>query len=725
LLTQTIYRICFYLLFLWSISASLVYTLESKNLLAYSWRYLPYIFACFIIYPLIWFRPHLKNLKFNLNPNVIIVLLLVIFSYMVSNFYWYDYPLRDLFSSTHYMKGALELNRFNLYNPLTADSYLPTMQIALAVMDKVTPFNILTIVWIMPIFNILLFVMIAYLMGSVFSTVEKNKPFFIFGLASLSFPIYYSPTLLAFFAATVFLHKLKCFLEKDVSKKSLILKYILLSTFILVSVFAAKFLFYNKSYWVFALGITGFVSIFERKYTPLFLLCLISNSFHRIAPLFLGLSLVILFISKKFYELDKSKLPSKTTLAFLLGNLVLIGLPPVLAVLEKEFNLSIKTDYFWEVINSVVEVFFGYRLNPHDVLSSGGGFLESFIEWIRSFPPSAYILLMGVISQKLIKRDFTKRDIFLLSSFVLFAFIMNSGLPFAYRGSVYSLILFIILSFNFFYYLDDNLKKCLFFLLLASTLTLCIFLVSPLTGEHSIYLKNNPSFFVIHLLLIAGLYTVTRKFKKHSWLILVFAIFYMERQILVTFFYKYSYGMPPQKSKVITHYTQNDLALARNVLQRKYQYIFSDPITMSIVKSTTGQNGSYSYQNINGLEPDRKLMVKEALLKIIKCDEKSFANILKQIIDYSFSAEAMYFSRKKYSTSGTGVTNNIIDNTLVVISESTLNWINCPECSGYFPKNAGLTISSDCFESVLINNQKYYLKEITLPQKMRSQAQDR
>ena len=199
----------------------------------------------------------------------------------------------------------------------------------------------------------------------------------------------------------------------------------------------------------------------------------------------------------------------------------------------------------------------------------------------------------------------------------------------------------------------------------------------------------------------------------------------MERQILITFFYKYSYGIPPKTNNVIAHYTQNDLDLAKNILQRKYQYIFSDPITMSIVKSTTGQNGSYSYQNINGLEPDRKLMVKEALLNIIKCDENSFANILKQIIDYSFSGEASIFSRKIYSTSGTGVSNNIIDNTLVVISESTLNWINYPECSGYFPKNTGHNLSSDLAESVVINNQKYYLKEITLPQKMRSQAQGR
>jgi hypothetical protein len=725
LLTQTIYRICFYLLFLWSFSASLIYTLESKNLLASSWNFLPYIFACLICYPFVWLRPHSKNLKLSLNSNVAIVSLLVIFSYIVSNFYWFDYPLRDLFSSIHYMKGALELNRFNLYNPFTADSYLPTMQIALAIMDKVTPFNILTLVWIMPIFNILLFVMIAYLLGSVFCIVEKNKSFFIFGLASLSFPIYYSPTLLAFFAATVFLYKLKYFIDKDISKKSLILKYILLSTFILVSVFAAKFLFHNKTYWFFALSITGLISIFERKYTPLFLLCLISNSFHRIAPLFLGLSLVILFISKQVNEFDKSKLPLRTSLAFLLGNLVLIGLPPVLAIIEKKFNLSIKTDYFWGVINSVVEVFYGYRLNPHDVLSSGGGFLESFIEWIRSFPPSAYVLLTGVNLLKLIKRDFTKRDIFLLSSFVLFAFIMNSALPFAYRGSIYSLILFVILSFRFFYYLDDNLKKWLFFLLLASNLTLYILLVSPLTGEHSIYLKNNPSFLVIHLLFITALYSVTRKLKQRSWLILVFAIFYMERQVLSTFFYKYSYGIPPHSNKVITHYTQNDLALAEKVLQRKYQYIFSDPITMSIAKSTTGQNGSYSYQNINGLESDRKLMVKEALLNIIKCDESSFASVLKQIIDYSFSGEAMYFSRKKYSTSGSGFSNNIIENTLVVISESTLNWINCPECSGYFPKKADLNISSDCFKTVTINNQKYYLKEINLPQKMRSQAQDK
>ena len=306
MLTQTIYKICFYLLFLWSISASLIYTLESKKspriLLEFSTLYI-----CLLNFlPSRVVSPSLKkNLNLSLNANVVIVFLLVIFSYMISNFYWYDYPLRDLFSSTHYMKGALELNRFNLYNPLTADSYLPTMQIALAVMDKVTPFNILTLVWMMPIFSILLFVMITYLLGSVFSTVEKNKPFFIFGLASLSFPIYYSPTLLAFFAATVFLHKLKYFIEKDISKKSLILKYILLSTFILVSVFAAKFLFYNKIYWVFALGITGLISIFERNIPPLFLLCLISNSFHRIAPLFLGLSLVILFISRKLMNSTK------------------------------------------------------------------------------------------------------------------------------------------------------------------------------------------------------------------------------------------------------------------------------------------------------------------------------------------------------------------------------------------------------------------------------------
>lgn len=78
-------------------------------------------------------------------------LVLVLYSFYYLKFT--QFPLRDIFQETHFMKGAVELARFHILNPYTADSYIPMLQVQLGMLHGWYGFDLLISQWLLPPLN--------------------------------------------------------------------------------------------------------------------------------------------------------------------------------------------------------------------------------------------------------------------------------------------------------------------------------------------------------------------------------------------------------------------------------------------------------------------------------------------------------------------------------------------------------------------------------------------
>lgn len=645
-------------------------------------------------------------------------------------FYFSSYPFIDIFQEIHFLKGALELDKFSVLNIYTADSYIPILQVKLAILRRLFAFDLLKSQWIIPYFSLFFNGMIVH---TFFSELVSDKflrkvstavvfillPTVMFSNTNGNFVFLLSILLLSF------LFRFRDEFEEKIIK----LSFFSFSVLIVFFLFKLIRLNYGQTLILTLISLTGsFIVAKKNTLIQLFMMFVLSISIalpaHRGSLLYFPTILFIFYtltLIRRFYG-DKVELRSilSSRVFFSLGlflgvsgGLVALGLlheiyaaPDVMNVVKvnllklSEFLLNKKFDF-----KATQEV--------------GNDFLNSIIELIRAFPIIFHLILLfsvlAFLSRKinLLKMDKENFSNF-ISTYILFLIIyfvfLFIPMPFLYRGQVYIIFIAILgINASLFYQLKEinfNLNfvikilcVALMGLLLIESYFLRAFRFEGVVNQYLV--RAFPVIATLYLIsfILLAFILVAKKKVNHKKLILSFflSLILIGRVVIVVKFFERSYGQNFVNGKIISHYSQSDLDIAKviNQLPGDEYILFSDPITSSNVKAFTGYNSLFTYANLMDMNKKTLLYWRKNIQILLDKDNKVENNFLSGLMvkfEGRFPESEYYFNKKGFKLSK----DNILKSLLVIVNAKTVLWSTCTKkiCPyNYFPLGKKLELS--------------------------------
>ena len=624
---------------------SLLYTeLNNRNYLSQSF---------FLLYPLINILSFLgfyrlreiieinDNLKTYLKTFVIITPVIFL-SYYFSYIHFTQFPLRDIYVETLFMKGALELSKYYVLNPETGNTYFALLQVHEGVLNHFYKFDLINAQWIMPIylsfFHYLCFlcfyssfiedrftrnVAIGLTFISVSSIFSNSNNEYLLLLCSILFSVLVSKNkeqknigviileLLAFGIIAILFYKNR----QIPSYSQTILPFLMSSFFILLLIGYFK----NVKLLSF-----GFVV----------LLLMIAPPFHRASVLYLPIVLfmyAIYFISFQWHKTNG--VPVKKALLRKILLYTLFCLPAGILI---GFLIS----RFWPS-GDVSGLFYYIYIS----LGGDGAYTQSSIkgvlaEWLRTIAPVMHLifLLLGIITFTIFVRkkgensDYLFNEanisllIFSILSSVIFIIVIFSPVP-----SVYRILFFPALLISAAIALLFKLYKEIFLMKSKNVLSAIILsgfiLIYNIIARYIYWLpwengriKNHyisllfpiPEVLTSIILICTYILIVIQLLKwKKSWayiyiLSVLISAVALDRFMLTSKLFENNYPYTEPAPKVISHYSLVEFNAAKtldriisNSTDPDGLLMVSDPYTLGIFRAVTGLNHVFTFANLD------------------------------------------------------------------------------------------------------------------------------
>ena len=658
-----------------------------------------------------------------LGTATLIPLMLLMYAFYYLKFA--QYPLRDIFQETHFMKGAMELARFHILNPFTADSYIPLLQVHLGLLHDWYGYDLLRSQWLLPI----LCGIVRYAsLHCFFSAVTQSKLVHLMagGLAIITLQNLFSPTngdML--FSVCLVLMAVLIRIEKGWSSTRstwLFLGALMLFSIVLYKVSTVQTI---GNYWVI---LAAGISIYSRKVSGAsavtaqsILLCATGVVLHpAVALLYLFCSLGIVGIHRMILS-GWSQWRDANRGAFL------VLLTALTALIGGFFALLLRQVFQREksppVLHGVAEWILGKEITGAE------GLRNTIIEWIRLAPP-AFLLLFSLLIVFQGIAVWRRSRLHAGDALSLSARICSWASPsliFAWTGSLAGLAL----SFSGLPYVH----RALYFPLVLGCLLIAFLLAREITrymeeGERVVLLKygivligylivggrygykvtelglhsNIPSmralspFFglaTLGTIILLGTATLVRTPWRVT--VLTLSVLFLgvasDKFAMKSYGYRYSYGDDGWAvSRPISHYSLEELELAARIRDLPVNTILlSDPYTLSIVQAQTGLNGLYTFSNLGVMREEYRHSLREILRSIKDCIEINQAGASDEIVGSTMQfilqypgamPEAKYVFQKKL---GRDLNVREVMDSLVIIlnTERTFQWMDGKE--RYFP----------------------------------------
>lgn len=657
-----------------------------------------------------------------LGAAVLSPLVLLVYSFYYLKFS--QYPLRDIFQETHFMKGAMELARFHILNPFTADSYIPLLQVHLGLLQDWYGYDLVASQWILPV----LCAVVRYAsLHCFFSAVTDSKLTHIMaaGFAVLTLQNLFSPTN-GDMLFSVCLVLMALLIKHRGGWPSTGSAWRFTGTLMLLSVALYKLSTVQTVgiYWaILAMGI----ALYSRKASggsavlaQSVLLCATGVALHpAVALLYLFCAFGIVGIHQTILS-GWSQWTGAVRGRFLVGLVALTGiLGGILGVLLRQVFAREKSS---PILHGVAEWILGKEITGAE------GLRNTMIEWIRLAPPALWILfaLLAIfrgiavwrmsLSQKKDSLSLGERIGSCLSPSEIFAWTGTlgglalgfSGLPYVHRALYFPLLLgcllvALLLRQEIARYLQEGQRIVL---LKYAILLLGYLIVSGRYGyritELGIqstvpYVQNLSPYFGLTVVGIIGLLG-TALLARTRWrvTVLVLAILFLgvvnDKFAVKSYGYRYSYGDDWVKGRPISHYSTAELEVAARIRQLPLNTILmSDPYTLSIVEAQTGLNGLYTFSNLGVMREEYRHSLRGILRSIrdsvttnnVGGNEELLERIMEFILQYPGAMpETRYVFENKMARE---LNIREIKESLVIIlnAERTFQWMEGKE--RYFP----------------------------------------
>ena len=557
-----------------------------------------------------------------------------------------QYPLRDIFQETHFMKGATELARFHILNPFTADSYIPVLQVHLGLLHDWYGYDLLASQWILPI----LFAVVRYLsLVCLFQALSQSPltRLIATALAIVTLQNLFSVTNGDMVFSVCLLLISVMLREREISPTR---GWACLSA---GGLFVAAILLYKIStvqsiglYWVVL--VTALVLYRMTSHDPAvskesaLLLCVTAVALHpAVALLYLFCSLSIVC----FYNVIMSGWEHQSTSVRWRVVLILAMATGAMGIVFLNLSRSVFSDRVSPpLFHGIAEWILGKEI------TGGEGIRNTTIEWVRLAPP-ALILLLGLLALsqaahslralgdrragwfnvwKRSLAEMSATTVLAWSSCLVGLFISFSGLPYFHRALYFPLLMgclltAILLCAEIARYQKEGgkgilLKYSLLMLFYIGAAGRYAYQAPDFGGRSPIpYVQALSPYLAVALSGLSYLF-VAACMTKIPWRLTVLSLSIVvigvmsDKFAIKSYGYRYSYGDAWPKDRPISHYTIGEIQLASRIRSLPMNTILlSDPYTLSIVEALTGLNGLYSFSNLDVMRQDYKYNIQGVL----------------------------------------------------------------------------------------------------------------
>ena len=669
--------------------------------------------------------PKFRNVAFDF----VLVSPIILFNYWIKYFVFAQYPLRDIFQETHFMKGAVELSRFQILNPYTADSYIPIPQVFLGLLHHFYGYDLINSQWILPAFFSTFHFAVFYEVMGAFSVGDFARRI---GLAL-------GMTFLGFFTLT----------NGDLAQQ---LSFIVLATLVMWTREEAEV---RRWVWVAVIGglttflpfylsmqlglgatwVVGMVVIvglwgmtggwMSAEWAVLGMLMAVAPFIHRGSLLFVCIALAG-YVGYMLIRRERSRemIIYKTYGTAVLGVLTFVVSAQVLIVNALVYFGMIQINrYTKEFVISLLGMVLGMKFKESDLAMAAGGSMMPTIEWIRASTPLLQVLvgiLVLVFSVRKIKEVARVRSIaeweerwkgpeidlvlWGIIGWGVTAVVSLSGLPFIHRLKYFNVLLGIIIVSVVGGYLhkeylerggSDSKRLFQFVVLLAIVSGAYTGLAQKWFYQfqwHAEWVGNeylrqlHPYTLALASVIgtLVGIGVVRSRYRTGVMAAIsavVIAVM-LDKVAMTTKWMEFSYGSEiPERPVVVSHYTKSELDMAQRLSKESGdRVLFSDPYTLSIMRAFSGLNSLYTFANISTIDEEIEPVVQAGLLLLKEGDLEPAgrAQRLCEMLD-SFiqrypgaGPEARYVYEKRLRK---GLRSAVSEgNVLLVVTEKTMKW---------------------------------------------------
>ena len=667
-----------------------------------------------------------------LGAAVLLPLMLLMYAFYYLKFT--QYPLRDVFQETHFMKGAMELARFHILNPFTADSYIPLLQVHLGVLHDWYGYDLLSSQWILPV----LCAIVRYAsLHCFFSAVTDSKLTRIIaaGFAIITLQNLFSSTNgdMLFSVCLVLMAVLIRFERgwRSTGSAWLFLGALMIFSIVLYKVSTVQTI---GNYWAV---VGGGIAVYSRRIPGAsaitaqgILLCATGVALHpAVALLYLFCSLGTVGIHRTILSGWVQWLESRRR-----GFLIL--LTALTALTGGFFAILLQRVFQREksppILHGVAEWILGKEITGAE------GLRNTIIEWIRLAPPAFLLLFFllaafqGVAIWRRSRLDSEaslsqRTDTSWISSSLVFAWtgclaglvLSFSGWPYVHRALYFPLVLgCLLIAFLLHQEIARSVEERRRLVLLKYGIFLLGYLIVggrygykvAELGAHSnvLYVQALSPYYgltILGIVILLGTAALARTLWRPAVLILstLFLAVASDKFAIKSYGYRYSYGDDGWVSgRPISHYSLQELELADRIRNLPLNTVLmSDPYTLSIVQAQTGLNGLYTFSNLGVMREEYRHSLRRILRSIrdriaknqVGGNDAILEGIMEFITQYPGALpETQYVFQKRI---GRGLNRQEIKDSLVIIlnAERTFQWMDGKE--DYFPWTNDRSITMD------------------------------
>jgi len=693
---------------------------------------------------LLFRRNQISGPKFrNVAFDFVLVSPIILFNYWIKYFVFGQYPLRDIFQETHFMKGAVELSRFQILNPHTADSYIPIVQVLLGLFHHFYSYDLINSQWILPVFF------------SVFHFAVFYEVIGAFGLGDFArrIGLALGMTFLGFFTLTngdlaqqlslIVLATLVMWAGEGVKVHRWLLIAVVGGLVTVLPFYVSKQMGLDATWGVGMVVIIGLWGMtggwMSADWAVLGMLMAVAPFVHRGSLLFVCIALVgyvgYMLIRR---EGSREMMIYKTYGVAVLGVLAFIVVTEVAMVNVLVYLGMVEINrYTKEFLIYLWGMVLGMEFNQSDLAIASGKGIMPTVEWIRGSTPLLQMLvsiLVLLFSVKKIKEAARARSIaeweeswkspqidlvlWGVIGWGVTAVVSLSGLPFIYRLKYFNVLFgIIIVSVVCGYLYEEYLEKrgsgsnrlFRFVLFLAIVSGAYTGLAQKwLYDFHwhaelvpNEYLRQLHPYTLAWVALIGTLVVlaVVRAGHRTGAVAAIAAVVMsvmLDKVAMTTKWMEVSYGSnAPGRPVVVSHYTKRELDVAQRLaLQPAERVLFSDPYTLSIMRGLSGLNSLYTFSNI-GTVDERIEPVLQNAIRVLNLGDLRPATRVDRLCrgldgfvrGYLGTPEVRYvyesrLGKKLHAAVEEG-------NVLVVLTEKTMKWAVARPGRrvGYYPMN--------------------------------------
>jgi hypothetical protein len=655
----------------------------------------------------LWPWPAAGKLNFR---TIAMALVPVIITYLYVYFVLYRFPNADLFQDVHSMKGAEELGRFGILSPYVTDSYIPIKQAVTGILIRTFGFDQLIGYWVVGFWSIAFKLVVIFAVCSVVADHRHQALFFVI-LSALIANSDLSNGVLCFFTSLLLMtvvndHARKYYgaADDDISWPPALLLAIAAAVFI----FAAKSsqmgvlcalivaaLLTNVPYaWKPAVPSPRAAFRLWPGPTELLVLLLVGSMFmmHRSSVILVPIAFLVAWALAV-------QLPERfTPLAKIIGIALPLACMIPVSLVAAEFLKIVDLTRVYEATASSFALLL--NSNADDDFGLGVGLRNALIEWGRSIGPLFALLLAATLFHATLTRK--GRALWNNSQFTLawiagwgLTLIILTGLPFGYRASYYTSLLFALVAAIAVPSVWSSAGRPVQ-LPLAAILA-CAILYE--LAAHYVPLLQGYQRFAWPIVVLGGITIVLMAIKGLSprrrpaiAIVLVLMPLALSLDRIAGHFLSlpHSYGQPPADIKAISHYSMFDLTVADDLRGlSSMNVIISDPYSMSIVRARTGLSAIVPYSNLDTVNKITRQLLKTAIHEAEAADRDAYCNVVSQLFD--LSAGEYRYALSPLLKNDTRKPDQI--DTVFVFSRRTATWAaaDAEEKASYFPDQTRLT----------------------------------